>query len=96
MQRGDHEIQFSDFSPGEQMVSMLALRFLTVSASTTSPFMLLDEPLEDLDPTNRRIIGALLVGEGRPVTQMIVTTYEEPLVRRLNETVDDTIIRYLD
>jgi exonuclease SbcC len=96
MQRGDHEIPFDDFSPGEQMVSMLALRFLTVSASTASPFMLLDEPLEDLDPTNRRIIGALLVGEGRPVTQMIVTTYEEPLVRRLNETVEGTVIRYLD
>lgn len=43
-----------------------------------------------------RAVGALLVGDGRPVTQMIVATYEEPLARRLNETVDDTVIRYLD
>ena len=53
MERDGHTIGFEHFSPGEQVVSILALRFLTVAASASSPFMLLDEPLECVDPSNR-------------------------------------------
>jgi DNA repair exonuclease SbcCD ATPase subunit len=74
---------------------MLALRFLTVSASTTSPFMLLDEPMESLDPPNRRLVASVLTGADRPVDQMIVTTYEEPLVRRLHAEMPDIKIHVL-
>jgi DNA repair exonuclease SbcCD ATPase subunit len=95
MERSGHTIAFRSFSPGEQVVSMLALRFLTVAASTTSPFMLLDEPLECLDPPNRRLIASVLVGADRPVRQMIVTTYEESLVRRIHATVPDADVRVI-
>jgi DNA repair exonuclease SbcCD ATPase subunit len=95
MERVGHRIAFKSFSPGEQVVSMLALRFLTVAASTTSPFMLLDEPLECLDPPNRRLIASVLVGADRPVSQMIVTTYEEALVRRIHATVPETDVRMI-
>jgi DNA repair exonuclease SbcCD ATPase subunit len=95
MERGGHTIEFSAFSPGEQVVAMLALRFLTVAASTTSPFMLLDEPLECLDPPNRRLIASVLADADRPVEQMIVTTYEEALVRRIHATNPDVDVRVI-
>lgn len=92
MEREGHSIEFAQFSPGEQVVAMLALRFLTVGASTTAPFMLLDEPLECLDPANRRLVAGVLVGHRRPVDQMIVTTYEEPLARRIHATVPSVVV----
>lgn len=96
MERGGHVIEFPQFSPGEQVVSMLALRFLTVAASTTSPFMLLDEPMESLDPPNRRLIASVLTGADRPVEQMIITTYEEPLVRRIHAALPETAIHVIE
>ena len=96
MVRDGHTIGFQHFSPGEQVVSMLALRFLTVAASTSSPFMLLDEPLECLDPPNRRLIASVIAGPDRPVGQMIVTTYEDALVRRIRETVPGTDVRIIN
>ncbi|MDT7578464.1 MAG: RecF/RecN/SMC terminal domain, partial [Pseudonocardiales bacterium] len=96
MERDGHTIGFKHFSPGEQVVSMLALRFLTVAASTSSPFMLLDEPLECLDPPNRRLIASVIAGPDRPVGQMIVTTYEDALVRRIRETVPGTDVRVIN
>jgi DNA repair exonuclease SbcCD ATPase subunit len=95
IQHNGQRIQFKDFSPGERMVAMLAVRFLTVSVSTSATFMLMDEPLEHLDPANRRVIAAMIARSARPVRQLIVTTYEEPLVRRLTEMVNDVDIRYL-
>jgi DNA repair exonuclease SbcCD ATPase subunit len=95
MERNGQHIQFSDFSPGERMVAMLAVRFLAVSMSTNATFMLMDEPLEHLDPANRRIIAAMIARLALPVRQLIVTTYEEPLVRRLAEMVDGVDVRYL-
>ncbi len=95
IERNGQRIEFKDFSPGERMVAMLAVRFLTVSVSTRATFMLMDEPLEHLDPANRRIIAAMIARSARPVRQLIVTTYEEPLVRRLTEVVNDVDIRYL-
>lgn len=96
MERDGHTIPFAHFSSGEQVVSMLALRFLTVAASTSSPFMLLDEPLECLDPPNRRLIASVIAGLDRPVEQMIVTTYEDALVRRIRETVPGTDVRVIN
>jgi DNA repair exonuclease SbcCD ATPase subunit len=95
MELNGQTIEFSDFSPGEQVVAMLALQFITVAASTTSPFMLLDEPLESLDPPNRRLIASVLAGADRPVEQMIVTTYEDALVRRLHATTPDVDVRII-
>ena len=45
----------------------------------------MDEPLEHLDPTNRRAVAATLVSavELGELEQILVTTYEEPLARRL-------------
>ncbi len=81
--RGVHEIPFAQFSSGEKVVALLATRLLVLGASTTASFLWLDEPLEHLDPRNRRITAALMSTAGRQVRQILVTTYEETLARRL-------------
>jgi DNA repair exonuclease SbcCD ATPase subunit len=82
--RGIHEIPFSQFSSGEKVVALLATRLLVLGASTRASFLWLDEPLEHLDPRNRRITASLMTAAGRHVRQILVTTYEEALARRLS------------
>jgi DNA repair exonuclease SbcCD ATPase subunit len=82
--RGVHEIPFSQFSSGEKVVALLATRLLVLGASTRASFLWLDEPLEHLDPRNRRITASLMGAAGRHVRQILVTTYEEALARRLS------------
>jgi DNA repair exonuclease SbcCD ATPase subunit len=81
--RGVHEIPFSQFSSGEKVVALLATRLLVLGASTRASFLWLDEPLEHLDPRNRRITASLMGAAGQHVRQILVTTYEEALARRL-------------
>jgi chromosome segregation ATPase len=81
--RGINEIPFTEFSGGEKVVALLAVRLLVLGASTRASFLWLDEPLEHLDPKNRRIIASLMTASGKHIRQILVTTYEEPLARRL-------------
>jgi DNA repair exonuclease SbcCD ATPase subunit len=72
-------------SGGEKTVALILLRLALVSALTKADFLILDEPLEHLDPRNRRLLISSLyqaVDKGL-IRQAIVTTYEESLVRRL-------------
>jgi DNA repair exonuclease SbcCD ATPase subunit len=93
--RGGFEVPFADFSAGEKVVALLTARLLIVSASTRASFMWLDEPLEHLDPSNRRIVASLLATSSGPVRQILVTTYEEPLARRLVEQVPSVHLQYV-
>jgi len=86
--RGIHEIPFAQFSSGEKVVALLATRLLVLGASTRASFVWLDEPLEHLDPPNRRLIASLLTVAGQHVRQILITTFEEPLARRLASTGD--------
>lgn len=81
--RGVHEVPFTQFSSGEKVVALLATRLLVLSASTRASFLWLDEPLEHLDPKNRRLTASLMTTAGKHVRQILVTTYEETLARRL-------------
>jgi ABC-type lipoprotein export system ATPase subunit len=46
----------------------------------------LDEPLEHLDPRNRRIASLLVkASEESQTRQIVATTYEEAVARRLDE-----------
>jgi DNA repair exonuclease SbcCD ATPase subunit len=81
--RGVHEIPFGQFSSGEKVVALLATRLLVLGASTRASFLWLDEPLEHLDPRNRRIVASLMGASGANVRQILVTTYEDVLARRL-------------
>ncbi len=92
--RGIHEIPFTQFSSGEKVVALLATRLLVLGASTRASFVWLDEPLEHLDPANRRLVASLLTAVGEHIRQTLVTTFEEPLARRL-AAMSDVHLRYV-
>lgn len=91
--RGVDEIAFEHFSSGEKVIALLAVRLLVLGASTQASFMWLDEPLEHLDPRNRRLIASLMTAAGAQVRQILVTTYEESVARRLAARGDAAIVR---
>lgn len=73
------------FSGGERTAALVLLRLLVAQLTTTATFCWFDEPLEHLDPDARRQVASLLTGasSSRPLRQVLVTTYEEPLAARL-------------
>ena len=75
----------SAFSTGERTGLVILLRLLVLETATKANFCWFDEPLEHLDPDARRqVAGALArVSSAGPLRQIVVTTYEEPLARRV-------------
>jgi DNA repair exonuclease SbcCD ATPase subunit len=92
--RGTHEIGFDQLSSGEKVIALLATRLLVLSSSTRASFLWLDEPLEHLDPSNRRLAGSLMATAGDHTRQLLVTTYEQRLARQLESTGAITV-RYI-
>jgi DNA repair exonuclease SbcCD ATPase subunit len=87
-----HKIPYSELSGGQRTLVQLATRLLALQMGTRSPFLVLDEPLEHLDPRNRRSLATLLVQATRTSTrlrQVLVTTYEESVTRRLSSAPVD-------
>jgi DNA repair exonuclease SbcCD ATPase subunit len=80
-----HDLPFAAFSDGEKASAQILLRLLVLDAATRANFCWIDEPLEHLDPITRRHIGSMLARAGTTsgTRQVLVTTYEEPLARRL-------------
>jgi DNA repair exonuclease SbcCD ATPase subunit len=81
------ELPFMSFSTGEKMAAQMLLRLLILDSATNAPFCWLDEPLEHLDPDARRQVASMLavIPATTSLEQVLVTTYEEPLARRLAE-----------
>jgi DNA repair exonuclease SbcCD ATPase subunit len=79
------------FSTGEKMTARLLLHLLALDAATQADFCWIDEPLEHLDPDTRRQVASMLAmtPSTSGVGQILVTTYEEPLVRRLTRRMPD-------
>jgi len=91
---GAHEISFDQLSSGEKVIALLATRLLVLSTSTRASFLWLDEPLEHLDPANRRLAASLMSTAGEHIRQLLITTYEEKLARHLAAT-DTAAIQYV-
>jgi DNA repair exonuclease SbcCD ATPase subunit len=79
------------FSTGEKMTARLLLHLLALDAATQAGFCWIDEPLEHLDPDTRRQVASLLAvtPSTSGVGQILVTTYEEPLVRRITRRMPE-------
>ena len=94
---GSEVLQYEQFSDGEKMVTQLLLRVLVLRATTRLGFFWVDEPLEHLDPDARRALAVLLAQAPEDPTfrQVLVTTYEEPLIRRLRGSIPDTHLVYV-
>jgi chromosome segregation ATPase len=84
---GSSPLAFAAFSAGEKMVARLMMRLTTLLVTTKVPFCWVDEPLEHLDPRSRHLVGSMLahLSTTPGLEQIFVTTYEEPLARRLAE-----------
>jgi DNA repair exonuclease SbcCD ATPase subunit len=78
-------LPLKSFSTGEKMTARLLLQLLALEAATHAGFCWIDEPLEHLDPDTRRQVALLLAvtPSASGIGQILVTTYEEPLVRRI-------------
>jgi DNA repair exonuclease SbcCD ATPase subunit len=94
---GDELLAYEQFSDGEKMVTQLLLRVLVLRATTRLGFFWVDEPLEHLDPDARRALAVLLAQapEDPSFRQVLVTTYEEPLIRRLRGSIPNTHLVYV-
>jgi DNA repair exonuclease SbcCD ATPase subunit len=95
---GGDPLDFAAFSAGEQTVAKLMMRLTTLLTTTTVPFCWIDEPLEHLDPRSRQLVGSTLAHLSAPggLEQIFVTTYEEPLARRLAELQPERVrVEYL-
>jgi DNA repair exonuclease SbcCD ATPase subunit len=94
---GSEDLAYEHFSDGEKMVAQLILRVLVLRATTRLGFFWVDEPLEHLDPDVRRALAVLLAQAPEPPSfpQVLVTTYEEPLIRRLRAAVPGTHLIYV-
>jgi ABC-type polar amino acid transport system ATPase subunit len=69
------------------------LRLLLLDTATRATFCWVDEPLEHLDPDTRRQVALrlALTPAMSGATQMLVTTYEEPLVRHIAQSMPEHV-----
>lgn len=86
-------LPYDSFSTGERMGALILLRLLVLETATNADFCWFDEPLEHLDPDARRHVGSLLAraSTAGPLKQLVVTTYEERLARKLEERDPDNV-----
>ena len=89
--RQGRKLGYEHLSGGEKAQIVLIYRVAALKALTRIPMLILDEPLEHLDPRNRwrfgRMISALC--QSGALTQTLITTYEESLARRLVRQASD-------
>lgn len=84
---GGHRLTFEAFSTAEGTAALIIMRLLVAQMTTKATFAWFDEPLEHLDPDVRRNVASLMTkvtAEGS-LDQVVVTTYEETLARKLQE-----------
>ncbi len=74
----------SQFSGGEKTALLITLHTIIAHHFSRSNFLMIDEPLEHLDPVNRRSLIRFLVSafHGQLFEQAIIATFEESLIRK--------------
>lgn len=91
------KLLYPQLSGGQQMLAILTMRLTLVAATANLGCLWLDEPLEHLDPINRRRAASLLIdaSRGSAVRQILATTYEEEIARRLASIHSDVHLEYV-
>ncbi len=88
-------ISFDNASAGEKMILLVLIKTILLKKYTKIPFLILDEPLEHLNFENRINIIDYLVdicNKDHLIKQLIITTFEESLTRKLRNLKDVNII----
>ncbi|HEX8095357.1 AAA family ATPase [Jatrophihabitans sp.] len=90
---GGLDLLLEDLSGAERSTALLVTRLLLAASATRASTIWFDEPLEHLDPARRAAVAQTLVraAQAGAVGQILVTTYEEGLARRLQATAPDTV-----
>lgn len=90
---GGQDLLLEDLSGAERATALLVTRLLLAASATRASTIWFDEPLEHLDPARRAAVAQTLVraAQAGAINQMLVTTYEEGLARRLQATAPDTV-----
>lgn len=90
---GDFDLALGDLSGGERATALLVTRLLLAGSVTRASTIWFDEPLEHLDPRRRAAVARTMVlaAQAGAVGQILVTTYEEGLARRLAATAPDIV-----
>ena len=90
---GDASLAVGDLSGGERSTALIVTRLLLANSLARASSVWFDEPLEHLDPRRRAAIAQTLVSavQAGTVAQILVTTYEEHLARRLAAAAPDTV-----
>jgi ATPase subunit of ABC transporter with duplicated ATPase domains len=75
---------FDQFSGGEKTALLVMIHTIIAHHFSKCNFLMVDEPLEHLDPINRRsLIGFFIAAcQNNFFEQALITTYEESLVRK--------------
>lgn len=91
--QADIDLALSDFSGGERSTALLVTRVMLAASATRASTLWLDEPLEHLDPVRRASVAQTLVRAAQTdtVDQILITTYEEGLARRLEATAPEQV-----
>jgi DNA repair exonuclease SbcCD ATPase subunit len=89
----DIDLTLADLSGGERATALLVTRLLLAGSAARASTIWFDEPLEHLDPQRRAAVARTLVMAARTgtVPQILVTTYEEGLARRLAASDPDLV-----
>ena len=90
---GGVDLLLEDLSGAERATAVLVTRLLLAASATRASTIWFDEPLEHLDPARRTAVAQTLVraAQAGAIDQILVTTYEEGLARRLQATAPDTV-----
>lgn len=93
LRHGDLDVALREMSGGERATAILVTRLLLAGSATRASAVWLDEPLEHLDPRRRAAVAQAIVAAAQAdtVRQILVTTYEEGLARRLAITAPDDV-----
>lgn len=90
---GGVDLLLEDLSGAERATALLVTRLLLAASATRATTIWFDEPLEHLDPARRAAVAQTLVRAAQTgaIGQILVTTYEEGLARRLQATAPEVV-----
>lgn len=93
----EREFEFEQFSGGEKTALLVIIHTVIAHYFSKCNFLLVDEPLEHLDPVNRRslIRFFMIAHHNKFFDQALITTYEESLVRKYIAKENVNIIHIL-
>ena len=93
LRNGDVDLALTEFSGGERSTALLVTRLLLAASATRLQTMWFDEPLEHLDRRRRAAVAQTIVRAAQlgAVGQVVITTYEEEIARRLEATAPEAV-----